>query len=122
MTLRDKQAKLKKLGQPWEISKTFLDSAIVGPFVALADFPDFLDVPFVLQLDGVTKQSAIGNSMTYKPAECIAYMSEHFPLKAGDLIFTGTPAGVGPVRAGQVAQLSWGDRLGYSVRWSEFQR
>jgi acylpyruvate hydrolase len=122
MTLRDTQTKLKKLGQPWEIGKVFLDSAIVGPFVPVSGFPEYLETPFEFHLDGVLKQRGFGKDMIFKPAECVAYLSEHFPLKAGDLVFTGTPSGVGPVRAGQIGRLSWGERVNFSVRWNEFQR
>lgn len=120
MTLRDVQARLKKQGQPWEVSKTFLDSAVVGPWVAAKDFSGYLDERFTFTLDGVAKQQACGREMGMKPDECVAYISEFFPLKAGDLIFTGTPAGVGPVRAGQVAALAWGDRVRFEVSWAPY--
>jgi 2-keto-4-pentenoate hydratase/2-oxohepta-3-ene-1,7-dioic acid hydratase in catechol pathway len=120
MTLRDRQAALKKLGQPWEISKTFLDSAAIGPWVSVREFPEYLGEEFTFTLDGVLKQRGRGSEMGMSPIECVAYLSEHFPLKAGDLVFTGTPAGVGPVKAGQVGELKWGDRVRYSVKWEPY--
>ena len=120
MTLRDLQAKLKKQGHPWEVSKAFLDSAVVGPWIKTADFGQYLDTFFKLSLDGNLKQTGRASQMTLSPAECVAYISQHFPLKKGDLVFTGTPAGVGPVTAGQVAQLEWGP-IQYQVTWTDFQ-
>lgn len=120
MTLRDVQGRLKKQGHPWEISKTFLDSAVIGPWVAVGEFRDYLEEPFRFSVDSVVKQNARGSEMGMKPDECVAYISEHFPLKAGDLIFTGTPAGVGPVRAGQSAELSWGEHVRYRVSWAAY--
>ena len=120
MTLRDLQTKLKQQGHPWEAAKTFLDSAVVGPWVQIKDFPKYLDEPFSLSVDGEVKQQGLGSQMTLKPEECVAYASQHFPLRSGDLIFTGTPAGVGPVRVGQVAELTWGDRVRFSASWSPY--
>ncbi len=118
LTLRELQARLKKAGHPWEISKAFPNSAIVGPWIPAAEFPDFLDLPFTLAIDGKVVQSGTGSQMRLKPAECAAYAAEHFALRDGDLLFTGTPAGVGPVRAGQTATLEWGTRLRYSLRFA----
>jgi 2-keto-4-pentenoate hydratase/2-oxohepta-3-ene-1,7-dioic acid hydratase in catechol pathway len=120
MTLRDVQTRLKQQGHPWELSKTFLDSAVIGPWVQLKDFSRYLDEQFTMSVDGVPRQQATGKEMRLKPEECIRYASEHFPLRAGDLIFTGTPAGVGPVRAGQMAELDWGDRIRYSAKWENY--
>ena len=122
MTLRDLQTKLKKQGHPWETSKAFLDSATVGPWVPVAKFPDFTEENFTFSLDGQVKQQGLGREMRFGPGECVAMVSEHFQLVPGDIIFTGTPAGVGPVRAGQIAELSWGNRVRYSVSWTPFSR
>jgi 2-keto-4-pentenoate hydratase/2-oxohepta-3-ene-1,7-dioic acid hydratase in catechol pathway len=120
MTLREVQARLKQQGHPWELGKTFLDSAVVGPWIPLKDLPRYLDEPFSFAIDGVVRQQGVGNQMRMKPHECIAYASEHFPLRAGDLIFTGTPAGVGPVLRGQLAEISWGGQLLYSAAWEPY--
>jgi 2-keto-4-pentenoate hydratase/2-oxohepta-3-ene-1,7-dioic acid hydratase in catechol pathway len=121
MTLRERQALLKQKGQPWETSKTFLDSAVVGPWIAVQDFGDYLDQEFLFTLEGEVKQRGKGKDMTFLPAQCVAYISEFFPLKAGDLIYTGTPGGVGPVSAGQTARLCWGDKLSYEVKWRHYE-
>lgn len=118
MTRRDTQTELKKAGHPWTVSKVFLDSAVVGPWCPVSRFPDYLDVPFRLTVDGKPRQGAKGSEMITSPSLCVAYISEAFPLCAGDLIFTGTPAGVGPIVGGSQASLSWGE-MHYQIRWSE---
>lgn len=120
MTLRDVQTKLKEQGHPWELSKVFLESACVGPWIPIKDFGKYLDEQFTFSIDGVVKQQAFGNQMRMKPDECISFMSQHFPLRSGDLIFTGTPAGVGPVHAGQLAELAWGERIKFSAAWDPY--
>jgi|688.fasta_scaffold57531_2 2-keto-4-pentenoate hydratase/2-oxohepta-3-ene-1,7-dioic acid hydratase in catechol pathway len=116
MTLRDVQSKLKKLGQPWTISKVFKDSAVVGPWLRPSDFPSWESEKFYFNLNGKLKQSASAKEMMMKVKEGISYISEHFPLFPGDLIFTGTPSGVGPVVPGSSAELKWGP-LSYEVLW-----
>lgn len=116
MTLRDVQAQLKKLGQPWTVSKVFKDSAIVGPWIAPIDFPSWEKERFSFFLDGKLRQSASADEMMMKVKEGICYVSEQFPLTAGDILFTGTPSGVGPVFSGSSAELKWGP-LSYKVLW-----
>lgn len=116
MTLRDLQAKLKKAGHPWEIAKAFPDSAIVGPWVLPRDFSHFESEPFSFELDGQVRQRACANDMIFKVDEAIAHASHYFRLCPGDLIFTGTPAGVGPVAKGSRAKLQWGP-VHYEVQW-----
>lgn len=118
MTLRDTQVLLKKSGHPWEVSKVFAGSAIFGPWIPVKEFADYLDAEFTFAVDGKLRQRGRGAEMRLSPAECVAYAAEHFPLEAGDALFTGTPSGVGPVASGQKGELRWGSRLGYSVCWS----
>lgn len=117
MTLRDVQTKLKKNGHPWTIGKVFPDAAMIGPWILLQDFPDFMTTPFSLTLDGKLRQQDCASSMMIKPVDLLVYISQFFPLCAGDLIFTGTPAGVGAVHPGSKAQLQWGDYQ-YEVCWN----
>lgn len=117
LTLRDLQADLKANGWPWEIGKVFRDSAIIGPWVDLKQFPKYMEEEFVLKLDGQKVQHGKGNDMSMKPKQALAYIKEHFPMCSGDVIFTGTPAGVGPVSDGQLAELSWGKKLQYKVQF-----
>ena len=117
MTLRDAQAELKKKGHPWEMSKVFEASAVVGPWIRIADFADFETTQFSLRIDGAIRQKGVATEMRLSVAECIAYASRYFLLCPGDLIFTGTPAGVGPVAPGSIATLQWGKSIQYQVRW-----
>jgi 2-keto-4-pentenoate hydratase/2-oxohepta-3-ene-1,7-dioic acid hydratase in catechol pathway len=114
MTLRDVQSVLKKNGHPWEIGKTFPGAAVIGPWLEQPP----LGEKFRFSLAGETKQEGLAEQMRLSPAECLAYASQHFEICAGDLLFTGTPAGVGAVKAGQVGELAWGKPLRYSVKWS----
>lgn len=100
MTRRDLQATAKKLGRPWEIGKAFEHSAPVGPLVAAETLGSMESGAITLAVNGVQKQSGDLNQMIWKLPEMIAYLSRYFELAAGDVILTGTPAGVGPIFAG----------------------
>jgi len=115
MTLRDAQMELKKQGHPWELAKVFKDSAVVGPWIPIASFSDYLDEPFTFSLEGVLRQNARGREMRTSPQACLEFAREVFPIVAGDILFTGTPVGVGAVVAGQKGEVCWGDRLRYQV-------
>lgn len=117
MTLRSLQSTLKKQGHPWEISKVFADSAIIGPWIPAAEFRKYLEEPFELRINGALRQQGRGSQMSFDPDRILAHAREHFPLLPGDLVFTGTPAGVGEVRDGDLAELSWGERA-FSVRFA----
>lgn len=117
MTLREVQAELKKNGRPWTISKVFKDSAIIGPWAMVRDFPKWESEEFQLEVNGQVRQSARAEEMILKAADSIDYIQQFFPLCAGDLIFTGTPKGVGPIQAGMVGKLKWGP-VEYEVSWS----
>lgn len=116
MTLRDKQTQLKKSGHPWTLSKVFPDSAIVGPWKKISEFPNYLDEPFSFFVDGELRQQGRASQMRLSPSDCIAYTSQFFPLCPGDLIFTGTPGRVHPIAPEQIGTLQWGE-ISYSVRW-----
>lgn len=116
MTLREQQAVLKKSGSPWTIAKVFPDSAVIGPWVAIEKFSNYLETPFALKVNGVLRQEGFPQQMTLSPTECIAYMSEYFPLCVGDIIFTGTPKGVNSVVPGDLGVLTFGP-IEFSVLW-----
>jgi len=97
-TARDLQQKCKEKGLPWEISKAFDHSAPVSQFIAKSEFENIDDVNFHLEVNGEEKQRASSADMIFKIDEIISYISQFFTLKIGDLIYTGTPAGVGPVK------------------------
>ena len=99
-TARDLQQKAKEKGLPWAIAKGFNHSAPISPFIPKADF-DLRNLNFSLEIDGVIKQSGNTKMMLFSFDYIIAYLSTFFTLKKGDIIFTGTPAGVGPIEIGQ---------------------
>ena len=117
MTLREVQQKLKKLGQPWEIAKVFPGSAVIGPWLEGDEARAFASQPFSIAVDGTVRQTGQESQMTLSPAACVAYASEFFELRPGDVLFTGTPAGVGAVTPGQTAELRWGNTVLARVAW-----
>jgi acylpyruvate hydrolase len=99
-TARDLQADCKKKGLPWEIAKAFDGSAPVGRFVPKADFVNMYTIPFHLDINGTTIQEGNTRDLLFQFDTIIEYISKFVTLKMGDLIFTGTPSGVGPVSIG----------------------
>lgn len=108
MTLRDVQAKLKKAGLPWEKAKTFQNSSITGQFLPLENLNQVMDLPFRLTINGQRRQEGRGQDMRWKPLELVSDLQRWFPLREGDLLFTGTPEGVGPVNNGDMLEISGG--------------
>lgn len=96
-TARDLQLKQKQLGLPWEIAKSFDYSAPIGDFIPKDKLGDIHNINFHLNINGNMVQHGNSGDMIYSIDKIIAYISQFFTLKIGDLIFTGTPAGVGPV-------------------------
>jgi 2-keto-4-pentenoate hydratase/2-oxohepta-3-ene-1,7-dioic acid hydratase in catechol pathway len=96
-TARDVQQRQKEKGLPWEIAKAFDDSAAVGQFQPVPEGKDVQDYRFELRRNGATVQTGHAADMLHSIDKVIAYASTFFSLNIGDLIFTGTPAGVGPV-------------------------
>ena len=101
-TARDVQANQKKKGLPWEIAKAFDNSAVVGEFTPISELPDNQSIKFNMHKNATDVQIGDSVMMIYPIAELVAYLSKFFTLQQGDLIFTGTPAGVGPVAIGDV--------------------
>ena len=99
-TARDLQSELKGKGLPWELAKAFNGSAPVSEFVPISEFEDIQNINFSLELNGETRQSGNSSMMLYRINYLISFVSKYFMLKKGDLIFTGTPKGVGPVQIG----------------------
>ena len=118
-TARDLQRRFRELGHPWELSKGFDNSAAIGEFVPLSSAGgDVQNLNFRLDIDGQTVQQGCTADMLFRVDEIIAYVSHFMTLKMGDLLFTGTPAGVGPVSIGQHLQGYLGERklLDFYVR------
>jgi acylpyruvate hydrolase len=99
-TARDIQAECKKKGQPWEKAKAFDNSAPLSNIWLNKNEFDLGNLKFTLEQNGEIKQNGITSDMLFNIHELIAHVSKYFTLKTGDLIFTGTPAGVGPVQIG----------------------
>lgn len=96
-TARDIQSSLRQKGLPWDLCKGFDGSAVIGEFVPLDQLGDVQNLHFHLELNGETVQRGFTGDMLYKVDELVSYISHFFTLKTGDLIYTGTPVGVGPV-------------------------
>jgi len=99
-TARDLQDKCKAKGLTWEIAKAFNGSAPIGEFLPVSEFKNFADINFHLHINGELRQKGNTSMMLFDFAVIIEYVSQFFTLKKGDLIFTGTPAGVGKVSVG----------------------
>lgn len=108
-TARDLQGKLKAKGLPWELAKGFNGSAPVSDFVPKTSLDDLNALPFSLEVNGVVRQEGNTSMMLYSVDYLIAFVSRYFTLKTGDLIFTGTPKGVGAVKSGDVLVGKLGD-------------
>ncbi|MEM8957178.1 MAG: fumarylacetoacetate hydrolase family protein [Pseudomonadota bacterium] len=100
ITRRDLQGQMKKMGRPWEIGKAFERSAPVGPLVPIGQTGPLDEGAISLSINGETRQSGDLNMMIWKVAEQIAYLSRFYDIAGGDIIMSGTPAGVGPVVRG----------------------
>ena len=98
-TARDLQSQLKEKGLPWEKAKSFDGAAVIGEWVDKSVFSDVNNLDFRLEKNSSVVQTANTNLMLWKIDELIEYVSKYFTLKIGDIIFTGTPAGVGKVIA-----------------------
>lgn len=96
-TARELQHKLSAAGQPWDLAKGFDGAACIGEWVPKEKFRDLNTLRFHLDINGQTVQEGCTADMLYKIDEIIAYISQYFTLKTGDILFMGTPAGVGPV-------------------------
>ncbi len=114
-TARDLQSKLKAKGLPWDLAKGFDGSGPVSGFVSKTEFSDLKNLNFSLQINGETRQRGNTAMMLWNVDEQIAFLSRYFTLRVGDLLFTGTPAGVGPVRAGDRLVASLEDKVRLEV-------
>jgi fumarylpyruvate hydrolase len=115
LTLRDVQSRLKQAGQPWELSKSFDGSAAIGKFIVWSGQSDIQNIDMRCTVNGKLRQQGNTRDMLFSVDRIIAFLSHHWRLLPGDLIYTGTPAGVGPLKAGdhieiessQIGRFSW---------------
>ena len=103
-TARDLQSKLKEKGLPWEIAKAFNASAPVSGFIPKTELGDLSSLSFGLKVNEVERQNGNTSLMLFTFTDILVYVSQFFTLKTGDLVFTGTPEGVGPVKIGDRLQ------------------
>lgn len=97
-TARDMQKKAREMGQPWDICKGFDGSAVIGDWVEKEKFLSVDSLEFHLDINGKTVQQGNTCEMIFKIDQIVAYLSKFYTLKTGDIIYTGTPVGVGPVK------------------------
>jgi len=98
ITARDLQNRLTKSGMPWDISKCFDGAAPIGSFIPVADIKDMADLDFRLEINDKVVQKSNTSDMIFGFNEIVEHVSKFFTLKTGDLIFTGTPSGVGQLK------------------------
>ncbi|MBU7443531.1 fumarylacetoacetate hydrolase family protein [Paraburkholderia fungorum] len=101
MTRRDLQMKQREMGRPWELGKAFDRSAPIGPIHRVSEVGHFENGGLWLTVNGETKQKSDVSQLIWSVPETVSYLSKFFRLQPGDLIYTGTPEGVGPVVAGE---------------------
>lgn len=110
-TARDMQQQARQNGQPWDLCKGFDNSAAISEFYPIAQFGSIDNLQFRLDIDGVTVQEGCTANMLFSPNQLIAYISQYYTLKIGDLLFTGTPEGVGQVHPGNRLQAYLNNQL-----------
>ena len=115
-TARDLQQKLKEQGLPWEKAKAFDGAAVVGKWVSKSNLENLNDLPFSLHTNDEIVQSATTSDMLWNIDEIIAYVSQFFTLKIGDIIFTGTPSGVSRVQPNDSLKGFIGEEEFFSIK------
>lgn len=107
LTARDIQNELKTKGSPWTLAKSFKDSCPIGNFASLSNIEDLQKMELRLSINGELKQHGFTKDMIFNSVTLVEYVKARFPVVGGDLLLTGTPSGVGPIRSGDrlVAEL-----------------
>jgi len=105
LTLRDLQNQMKKAGQPWEKAKVFRNSSVLGPWMTMTTLAEVMVRPFELTVNGQVRQKGQGQDMSWKPDFLLEDLPNWFPVCDGDLIYTGTPEGVGPLKLGDLVRV-----------------
>jgi 2-keto-4-pentenoate hydratase/2-oxohepta-3-ene-1,7-dioic acid hydratase in catechol pathway len=116
LTARDVQAAAKKKGHPWEKAKAFDGSCPLSAFVDVAAFASLADIDLALTVNGELRQQGNTRDMVFPTAELVAHASTYFSLVPGDVVLTGTPAGVGPLVAGDVLLVELGSDHRFNTR------
>jgi 2-keto-4-pentenoate hydratase/2-oxohepta-3-ene-1,7-dioic acid hydratase in catechol pathway len=106
LTIRDVQNVLKKAGQPWEKAKVFRNSAVLGPWIEIHDLEKLMSEPFSIAVNQQVRQNGYGRDMRWKPLELLSHLHPWLPLVDGDILFTGTPEGVGALISGDALEVN----------------
>jgi 2-keto-4-pentenoate hydratase/2-oxohepta-3-ene-1,7-dioic acid hydratase in catechol pathway len=114
-TLRDVQNKIKEKGLPWSLAKSFVGAAPVSPLMNMDEFSDIDNIEFEITKNGSTTQKGNTKDMINDIRNIVSYISNIFGLRKGDLIFTGTPEGVGPVESGDKLVASICDKTALEI-------
>ena len=115
LTDRKTQSELKSKGEPWELCKSFKGSAVLGPWQELQNLQDIEQRKFQLEVNEVVRQTGNSKDMIFSFHQLLNYLQTHFPLSENDAVFTGTPAGVGPLVAGDRVKAQSGE---LTVTWT----
>ncbi|MCG8312481.1 MAG: fumarylacetoacetate hydrolase family protein, partial [Pseudomonadales bacterium] len=111
LTLRDLQSKLKEKGHPWEQAKAFDGACPLTPFVPVSEFADLSTITESLHVNGAERQRGDTRNMLFPIIELLAYISGIFTLQPGDVVLTGTPAGVAPLNPGDKLKVTLDERF-----------
>ena len=109
-TARDMQAEMKAKGRPWDIAKGFDQSAVIGEWIPKEQLPDIQNLHFSMKKNGQQVQSGHTADMLYTVDDIIAYISQFYTIHTGDILYTGTPEGVGPIQPGDSMEATLEDR------------
>ena len=115
-TARDLQKKLKEFGHPWEKAKAFDNSALIGEWISIDDFTNINNINFCLKINNKIVQSGNSSNMIWKIDDLISEVSSYFTLKIGDILFTGTPEGVGQINIGDILEGYIEDKMVFSIK------
>lgn len=113
LTLRDLQDELKKKGWPWEVAKSFDGACVLAPFVSADSVSDTTDIDVRLTVNGDLRQEGNSSQMMYAIVPLIQHIAGQFSLQPGDVVLTGTPAGVGPLQSGDQLVMELPGRVRY---------
>lgn len=119
LTARDAQEAAKKSGQPWTLAKSFTGSCPVGSWLSILDIPDLAALEFKLYKNKTLTQHGKAQSMVFKPEQLLQFVKTHFPVTSHDMILTGTPEGVGPLKSGDLitAELLFETQILLACHW-----
>lgn len=116
LTLRELQNQLKTKGHPWELAKAFDGSCPLSPFITPSEFNDLHNIALELKINGETRQKGNTSDMITPIAALVAYISRYFTLEPGDVVLTGTPAGVSALKPEDQLTLILNDRFEFTAR------